>query len=266
VKHILIPTDFSPAADNALAYATELAKTFSAELSLIHIYMIPVEPEMTGALDRIVLDNAELLMKERTELLSKSGITVHTEVLPGSAIGGIRQYLHDHPVDFIVMGCQGEQAIPARFIGSTTTALIDLVEVPVLAVPAHFPPAVPRKIVWTTDRNPPAKKEALAPLFELLDRAKTTLSIFHLEEENDRLPPDPGFANLLGKVDYDFWHQAHDGEALEDAINDFVKTMDADLLVVLHRRQGWFNRLFKVSTSRREVWSSSVPVLVLRYQ
>lgn len=264
MKHILVPTDFSPAADNALAYAEQLAIAFSARLSIVHIYMIPVEPEISGALVHTMIDNSEALVKERADRLRANGLTIHTEVFPGAATGGIRQYLKDNSdVDLIVMGCQGEQAIPARFIGSTTTALLDTVAIPLLAVPAHFSPRLPQKIVWATDSNPPERPETMQPVFELLTLAKRPLSIFHREEKTDQLPPDPAFARLLGQVDYEFWHQTDDDEPLESAINDFVASMEADLLVMLHRRKGWFARLFQVSNSRREVWSASVPVLVM---
>lgn len=267
MKHILVPTDFSPAADNALAYAEQLAKTFEAQLSIVHVYTIPVEPEMTGALDRMVYDNAEELMRARADELNEKGLNVQTEIRPGAAVAGLRNFLAENEVDLIVMGCQGEQAIPARFIGSTTTSIIDAVEVPVLAVPADFPATPPKKVIWATDRTPPNNRKVIQPMLELLEQYKGALSIFHLEEEQDRLPPDPGFSRLLGATDYDFWHQADDAdEPLEDAINDFVQTMDADLLVLLHRRQGWFARLFKLSTSRLEVWSSPVPVLVLHHE
>ncbi len=267
MKRILVPTDFSPAADNALAYAAELAKAFAAELAIVHIYMVPVEPEMTGALDRIVYDNAEELIKNRAQGLREQGLDVLTEIRAGAASAGLRHYLSEHEVDLVVMGCQGEQAIPARFIGSTTTSLIDLVQVPILAVPDQFPAGLPKKIVWATDRTPPTERATLAPMLQLLEHSKGSLSVFHLEEDADRLPPDPGFSRLLGDIDYDFWHQADDDqEPLEEAINDFVRTMDADLLVMLHRRQGWFARLFKLSTSRLEVWSAPVPVLILQHE
>jgi nucleotide-binding universal stress UspA family protein len=37
-KHILVPTDFSPHADCALAYAIELAATLQAHLTVLHVF------------------------------------------------------------------------------------------------------------------------------------------------------------------------------------------------------------------------------------
>jgi nucleotide-binding universal stress UspA family protein len=39
---ILVPTDFSPAAENATAYAAQLARQIEASLVLLHVYQLPV--------------------------------------------------------------------------------------------------------------------------------------------------------------------------------------------------------------------------------
>ena len=45
MKKILVPTDFSELAENALKYAAQLAKRTDAELLLLHVYTIPVFTE-----------------------------------------------------------------------------------------------------------------------------------------------------------------------------------------------------------------------------
>ena len=42
MKTIVSPTDFSPAATNALHYGLEMAKTINASLLLFHAYQVPV--------------------------------------------------------------------------------------------------------------------------------------------------------------------------------------------------------------------------------
>jgi nucleotide-binding universal stress UspA family protein len=45
-KHILVPIDFSPYADQALEYAIELAQTLQARITLLHV--IHLTPWLTG--------------------------------------------------------------------------------------------------------------------------------------------------------------------------------------------------------------------------
>jgi len=40
IKHILVPTDFSETSELALAAAVELARTFRARLTLLHVWAV----------------------------------------------------------------------------------------------------------------------------------------------------------------------------------------------------------------------------------
>ncbi|NCW88623.1 MAG: universal stress protein [Chitinophagia bacterium] len=42
MKTIIVPTDFSPTATNALHYAIQMAKQIKANLLLVHVYQVPV--------------------------------------------------------------------------------------------------------------------------------------------------------------------------------------------------------------------------------
>ena len=42
MKTIIVPTDFSPAATNAMNYAADMALALKAEILLFHAYSIPV--------------------------------------------------------------------------------------------------------------------------------------------------------------------------------------------------------------------------------
>jgi nucleotide-binding universal stress UspA family protein len=44
IRHILAPTDFSDYSKEAISYALELAQTFGAKLSLLHVVELPPYP------------------------------------------------------------------------------------------------------------------------------------------------------------------------------------------------------------------------------
>ena len=45
-QHILVPTDFSPSSEAAIEVAITLAQRFKAELTLLHVWQLPVYPYM----------------------------------------------------------------------------------------------------------------------------------------------------------------------------------------------------------------------------
>ena len=55
MKLLLVPTDFSPMADNAMKYAMDMAKSTNANLMLVNMYQIPISfsevPLVTISLD-----------------------------------------------------------------------------------------------------------------------------------------------------------------------------------------------------------------------
>src|SRR5689334_6898720 len=65
IRRICVPTDFSDPADRALRYGAQLARTFSAELHLLHVLqdfaMIVSDPEFAAAAVTVgdFIDNME---------------------------------------------------------------------------------------------------------------------------------------------------------------------------------------------------------------
>jgi nucleotide-binding universal stress UspA family protein len=57
MKLIVVPTDFSPLADNALKYGMDLATAMGSSLMIVHVYQIPISysevPLITISLDEI---------------------------------------------------------------------------------------------------------------------------------------------------------------------------------------------------------------------
>ncbi|MEY3350972.1 MAG: Universal stress protein family, partial [Bacteroidota bacterium] len=42
MRLIIVPTDFSPIADNALKYGMDLASAMGASLMITHVYQLPI--------------------------------------------------------------------------------------------------------------------------------------------------------------------------------------------------------------------------------
>ncbi len=265
MKHILVPTDFSEAAKNAVEYAKYLAIEFDAKVTLVYIHSVPVDPLRIGEISDEVLGEAREVIKRGAARLKDTGLRVETKVVLGDTIGRLKEEIFQTGADLIVMGCQGEHYLPTRVFGSTTTTLMDEVRVPIIAVPEDFPPDLPEYFVWSTDRTPPKKATTLRPLLELVERAGTELKVFHYQKKGEDTLPYPRFKELLeGVVAYDFFSQADDGEEIEEAINEFSEMVQTDLIAVIHRRSNWLSKLMVVSSTRRTVWSSPVPVLILQ--
>src|SRR6478672_2003078 len=129
MKTILVPTDFSPAADNAMLYAARLATTIKASLHLVHIYKIHVSmsdvPVLLVSVEEMK-NAAEKGLEKSKELLLKNfpGTEVDYEGRLGNISEEINSLCSDIQPMCIVVGKHGASGIERILFGSTTLSLI----------------------------------------------------------------------------------------------------------------------------------------------
>jgi nucleotide-binding universal stress UspA family protein len=145
-KHILVPTDLSESAEEALDFACEIAGPFGATVHLLHVIGIPVlgVPELGVALTSTVIDS---MVREDQEALDelanrKRDKAKFGEVMlrTGDARDLINQTAKDLGVDLIVMGTHGRRGVSRALLGSVTESVVRTAPCPVLTVRPHTVP------------------------------------------------------------------------------------------------------------------------------
>ncbi|MDB4958791.1 MAG: Universal stress protein UspA [Myxococcales bacterium] len=142
-KNILVPTDLSEGAEEALDFACELARKFEATIHLLNVIGVPAlgVPELGIALTSSVIDsliednqNAMDRLAERKRCDAKFG-----EVLlrTGDARDVINQTARDLAVDMIVMSTHGRRGVSRALLGSVTESVVRTAPCPVLTVRVH---------------------------------------------------------------------------------------------------------------------------------
>mgnify|MGYP003672233068 CR=1 FL=1 len=145
MKKILIPTDFSDQAENALKVAVQLAKKHNSEIYLLHTLELPlaqVDPLNTVQSLPEALYFMRLAHKQFEELLKKDylkGLNVHEIVEFHEIFKGVFQVCKKYDIDLIVMGSHGTNGFKEMIIGSNTEKVVRTSEVPVLVVKKEHP-------------------------------------------------------------------------------------------------------------------------------
>lgn len=139
IRRIVCPTDFSATAARAAAYAAEMARTFDADLVLLHVV-----PELTYPLRSFGMASAfphlqEELHKRADEELQKAknglaGTKVTTLLRDGEAHAQVLECAKETGADLIVIGTHGHTGLKHAFLGSTAEKVVRLSECPVLTV------------------------------------------------------------------------------------------------------------------------------------
>jgi universal stress protein A len=142
-KNILVPTDMSDGAEEALDYACELAQTFGATVHLLNVIGIPTlgVPELGVALTSTMIDSMVRDNQNALEELAarKRGSAPIGQVLlrTGDARDLICQAAKDLGADLIVMGTHGRRGVTRALLGSVTESVIRMAPCPVLTVRPH---------------------------------------------------------------------------------------------------------------------------------
>jgi nucleotide-binding universal stress UspA family protein len=132
---VLVPTDFSPDSEAALAWARSLVSRTGGKLVLLHAYDLP-QLALTGSglaaagIEKALADSAREKLAELRQTLN--GVEVETHVSaarPDPAILDAVERLH---ADLIVLGTRGRTGLAHVVLGSTAERVIRRAHVPVI--------------------------------------------------------------------------------------------------------------------------------------
>ncbi|HEU4728803.1 MAG TPA: universal stress protein [Kofleriaceae bacterium] len=141
-KHILVPTDLSEGAEQALDYACELARTLGARIHLLNVITVPSlgVPELGLALTSTMIDQMVVDSQQAIDRLARTRCTAelgHVMVRTGDARDVINQTAKELGIDLIVMGTHGRRGITRALLGSVAETVVRSAPCAVLTVRLH---------------------------------------------------------------------------------------------------------------------------------
>jgi nucleotide-binding universal stress UspA family protein len=156
MKKIIVPIDFSECSQEALQTAAELAKKVNAEIHLVHVY----EKPLSGMTLQIEVDMAALRMvrerlEEEMELVLQSdllkGLTVNKHLIADKRLWQVLTLPELNQSDLIVMGTHGTSGANEFFVGSNVQKVIQMADVPVLAIKEYLDVNAIKNIVFASN-------------------------------------------------------------------------------------------------------------------
>jgi nucleotide-binding universal stress UspA family protein len=159
MKSILVPIDFSTATPHVLDLARQVAKSFGADIHLVHVTELSaaVPPSVLGygasgmsdfmpvsslpvaeALPQPVAPNEQDRAKltEWQKQIAQTGLQVTLHEPVGDVVEEILRTAEAIKADLIVMGRHGHGAMYNLLVGSVTEGVLKRADRPVLLVPA----------------------------------------------------------------------------------------------------------------------------------
>lgn len=275
MKKILVPTDFSEQAKNALKVAAQLAKEHHGEIYLLHMLELPL-----GLVDPVLgsrtndLPEALFFMKlakkrfgEIRALPYLEGITLHEIVQFHQAFEGIMETSKEHDCDLIVMGSKGASGFRDIFVGSNTEKVVRTSEIPVLVIKKDHPQFKIQDFIFATDFSPESRS-VLPQVVRFARLLKAKLHLVYINTSSNFLSSketDQQMEQYMDDLDFeDFTLNVHNDNSVESGILDFARKLDAGLMGIgTHGRKG-LSHFFNGSVSEDLVNHAKRPVLTFR--
>lgn len=248
MKKILVPTDFSVHAYNALKVAAQIAKKNAGEIILLHMLDLPHQgSDAIGsghALPEIMLFKNSAI-KKLDDLMDDEcleGLQVSEVIQFERAFDGIMKVSEKNGVDLIVMGSHGASGFKEIFIGSNAEKVVRNSEVPVLIIKKDAGEFNVDKFVFASDFTDEIKK----PFSKVVDFANKFGAELQLVMINTPSSFKP--THIAEEIIMDFVSNfkvdkysitVYSDINVENGILNFANNKNADLIgVCTHGRKG----------------------------
>ncbi|WP_303318680.1 universal stress protein [Flavivirga abyssicola] len=273
MKKILVPTDFSTQAENALKVAAQLARKYNCEIYLLHMLEIPLH-EVDALSSYNSLPEAiyfmKLAHKQFEELKAKDylkDLTIHEMVELKEIFKGIFHSSKKHDIDLVIMGSNGVSGLKEMLIGSNTEKVVRTSETPVLVIKNEHKAFKIKDFVFASD----FKDESKATYEKAVYFANILKAKIHLLMVNT---PNKFMTSAKSKRRMKTFIEAFDFKnyttniyndiSIEKGIMNFSQSIKADLIgMSTHGRQG-ISHFFNGSISEDLVNHAKRPVITFK--
>ncbi|MCK5441694.1 MAG: universal stress protein [Maribacter sp.] len=279
MKRILLPTDFSRNAVNAIDYSQFL---FEKEMCIFYfLNASQVGPsglsekynkERETRLYKITMQESRQKLNDLVQVIRASNTNPkHSfESLPITdlLLNAIGRNVIDKNVDYIFMGTKGASGIKEIFMGSNTVNVIKNINFcPLVAVPEAYDYDIPDEILFATDFEHFYETEELTPLFDIVKLWNSALVVVHINKEKElsefQIKSKEMLKRKLKGITYRF-QDVEMSSSISSIINHLAKqNSNIGMVSLLNRKHGFFRKLIREPVVKKVAFKSLVPFLVL---
>ncbi len=275
---ILLPTDFSANARNAIEYAFFLFKDVNCEFHILNTYEVgasSLSSTMGKAKDtrlfRAIKEESERKISNLLEdLRSMMDNTLHSILghsVADSLVNGIGRIAVKNNIDYVFMGTKGSSAVKEVFMGSSTIKVIkNFNYCPIVAVPASYAFNLPKKIAFATNFEHTYTAIELVPLISIAQLYNSEIIIVHVDKGIGLSTEQENCKKLLNKrlngLRYRF-EEVNGANRISEAIMDYAsKTNTIELIGMINYWHSFFEKLTKENVIKRLAFHTEVPFLI----
>ena len=277
MRKILIPTDFSENALNAIKNAVIHFKYEQCEIYLMHAYideLYEAKKDYSNSdfeafkknLISVIENKMATLLAEIKKFSPNPKHTFYTLLQNGTLIDESNDIVDRENIDLLIMGTLGESNQKNKTFGSNTIQVLKYVKCPVMAIPKGYASYSPKKLLFTTDYQLPYKRRELKLISTLAKSFVAKINFLYVsnfESLSHRQEDNKSFLESCFRSNLIEFHSKQ-GKDLTNAINTFIQEYDIDLLIMVNSRHSFLENILYKSTIDAIGLHIKIPFLVLQ--
>lgn len=260
-RNILFPTDLSPESANSLNAVLPFINAGKNKLLLL--FAAQRQRKALNA-DKVAIEEAFDAFIARCPLLPEAKYERHWEFKLSKDL--ILQESDKVDCDLIIMPTKGAKGID-RLWGSKTEAVVRDAIVPVIVLPYGASLEKIKRIILAVDYSEDSCHHRLSPLLHLADHMKTEIEVLTINQQESQLSRQEKILRKqlkyrLQDLPHRFSH--HFESEIGDGIINYAVKHEASLIAIMPRDYHFLESLFRESVSRKMIFESPLPLLILK--
>lgn len=278
MKNIVLPTDFSDNAWNAIFTALKLFTNVECTFYLLHAY----EPNALNMLGQkgqqrlgVIYDSlSEYSRQELNKVMAYLKKNLHNpkhsfEMIPESdpLENALAQLVEQKEADLICMGTQGATGAKQVFMGSNTVKVLKKIkDYPILVVPSDHDFKALKSLAFPTDFSNKYEQHQLLPMTELVSLWKTNIQIVHVavefEMNDQQLLNQKGLKKYLDGFDVMFYNIDFE-DNIAHTLEKFIMNTEIDMMALIRYQHTFWEKIIGEPVIKKMAFHTKVPLLIL---
>jgi nucleotide-binding universal stress UspA family protein len=283
MKTILVLTDFSLRAAHAAHYALRLAQTINANLLLCNVFHVPSREannaQVTWPAEDFALmeRNSYQDLRELADSLGKQNKSDYAEgtfkplinycAKTGPLAEVMNEIVYSQDILMAVVSMHEGSGLNTFLLGNHTREIIDKADCPVLVVPYQAPFRAFSRIAFATDLSHNSI-DVVHCLAGLAKHTNSEILITHVADQGASDAEEHAvikkyFNQVASQVKYpNIYYRAVKSKSIVNGLDWLTENSDIDMLVLVHRKRNFLERIFEGSVTQRMADHTTTPMLV----
>ncbi len=262
MKNLLVPIGSSGNGPNTLQYAIDLAQKLDAKVYVAQVYESTRVSGSLKNLDAILEEDSTNELLNILSQIDRKNVEVASVSIKGNVIDSIEALAEYVKADLIVSSAKPLSKDETLYLGKIAGRLVKDTNIPVLIVPSQYRYKDFTKVLMALKVCNIQSEAALNPLKSILDTYNNSeLNLIHVITP-DCSEGDATMSTQLKELASTF--KTSENATVFQGVLEHLHITEPDLLCVMRRKRGFFNRLWQEDVVKKADFESRLPLLILK--